>query len=169
VALTDQEKIFIDAYCGEAEFKAKEAAKIAKYVHPERMGYEVLKRKAVSKAIQDRLDTKARTAWYSQEDIQKALWEEVNTKEGRGNTQAARISALVWLGKSIGMWNEVQQKQKLLEEQRKEPQIQYNIINYANSLPSEDDIKDVIDAEKNSVEEQLSLPEGIEIINYNND
>lgn len=164
--LTPKQKAFIDAYCGDADFSAEKAAKAAGYLHPEKAGYKILESKAVSTAISKRLGAKAAVSWYSEVDIQKALWNEVNTREGRGNTQAARVSALVWLGKSIGMWSDLEQKQKLIEEQRKSPQIQYNIVNYAGELPSKENIREIIEVDKKDVEEQLSLPEGIEIINY---
>lgn len=169
MALTDRQKAFVEFYCGEANFIAVEAARLAGYANPHRMGYEVVKSKAVSEAIQDRLDTRARAAWYSAEDIQKALWEEVRTKEGKGNTQAARVSALVWLGKSIGMWNDVEQKAKLLEEQRKSPQITYNIINYKEALPSREVIEHEVEDNREAVQHQLEHMDDVEIINYSED
>lgn len=173
MALTEKQKLYIEFYCTTADFTAVEAARQAGYTNPERAGYELMKNSVVIKAIEKRLDTRARSAFYTAEDIQRALWNEVNTREGKGNTQAARVSALVWLGKSIGMWSEVEQKAKLLEKQRENPSVVYNIINYSENKDStnKDFSKESIEVEveknKTDVAKSLKSLENFEVISYN--
>lgn len=40
--LTDKQKAFIDAYCGQAKMNATEAARMAGYKHPKQQGHETL-------------------------------------------------------------------------------------------------------------------------------
>jgi len=159
--LSYKQQLFVEYYCSTASFNAVEAAKQAGYVNPDRGATHILKAKGVSKAIESRLNTRKQVAWYSEDEVLKRLWDEANTTEGRGNTQASRVNALVWLGKHIGMWRE-----KVQEKDKGPNKIEYNIVNYA--APSIKQIEDAIDVEKSVVEEHKDdeLPEGVVLLDY---
>ena len=162
-ALSPKQKLFVEYYCSSANFNAVEAARQAGYINPDRGASRILKVRSVAKAIESRLDTRAQAAWYSEDDVLKKLWEEAKTTEGRGNTQASRVNALVWLGKHIGMW-----KEKIIEKDNGPKKIEYNIINYATPKTLSEKIKDAIDVEKELVEEHKNdeLPEGVVLLDY---
>src|SRR6267378_4000704 len=65
--MTDQQKIFVAAYCGEARFNATEAARIAGYRHPNITADSVKRRPEVAAAIEERL---AQETLKSQEVLQ---------------------------------------------------------------------------------------------------
>ena len=57
--LTTKQKLFVEAYLGEASGNASEAARIAGYTNPATIGYRLLKKSMVRAAINRRLRTKA--------------------------------------------------------------------------------------------------------------
>lgn len=60
--LTGKQRMFVDAYLGEAKGNATEAARIAGYAHPNSQAWEALKHPAVQAQLQKRFDATAMSA-----------------------------------------------------------------------------------------------------------
>ena len=125
--LTDQEKVFVEEYCGSANFNAVAAARSAGYRHHGHRdrSLALLKKPHIQRAIEGRIETRAAVAWYSEDDILKLLHKEA-TREGRGSSHAARIQAIVYLGKHIGMFRERE------KEAAQDNSTNIQIVNYSN-------------------------------------
>jgi len=123
--LTDKEKLFVEAYCGEANFDPKLARKLAGYSDHTRRDRAVafLNKPHIAEAVGARMDRRRATAWYAEEDILKMLMSEA-TREGQGSTQSGRIQAIVYLGKHIGMFSDKK------EEKAVDQSTTINVINY---------------------------------------
>jgi len=92
------------------------------------------------------------TFWLNEGVVIDRLFKEGMT----ANSASARVNALVWVGKHLGMWQEKTQE---------DSQITYNIVNYGTS---EEDMVKSIEA-KPEVETNLEkavLPEGIALVSY---
>ena len=158
-SLTPKEELFVEHYCGTAQFNATQAADMAGY-KDKREGSVILNRPHVAQAVRSRIEERKQKSWLSETQIMEKLWDEAH-KEGQGTSHAARINALVWLGKHLGMWQEK-------KEQQGETQITYNIINYDNDARVEK-ITNAIEDNREEVEanvESASLPEGVVIASY---
>ena len=163
MALTQKRRDFVNAYVGPANFSVGEAAKIAGYSDRSE-GYKALKDPEVQELVKEATTFAQETTWLSQNKILEKLWEEAH-KEGQGCTQAARIQALVHLGKHIGMWQE--------KTEEREAQITYNIINYNSNADdpevTDSQIKQAIEDKREEVEAAAQLPSDIVITDYNSD
>lgn len=119
-ALTDQQAQYVEAYC--TTLDPMKAAKAIGAQYPRAMVVKMNRSKRVMAAIKERMEERRATFWLKEENIMQKLWEEAN-REGKGSSHAARIQALVWLGKHLGMFQEGEQR---------DLNISYNIVNYAS-------------------------------------
>lgn len=119
--LLDQEKLFVEAYV--VNFNATQAAKEAGYATATagKRGHALLQRPRVAKAIEQRLQTRARSSWLREEEVLEGLYREANYFD-QGTSHSARIAAWVKLGEHIGMFRE-----KKTEEEKS---VTFQIINY---------------------------------------
>ena len=158
-----QQGLFVEAFCSSPTFNATQAAKDAGYAEASAhiRGWKLLQKPNIQKAITKRLAKRKEAFWIKEDIILKKLWEEA-TNTDRGSSHAARINALVWLGKHLGMW---QERIPVSEES----QITYNVINYSDNGQLKEKIVDKIEENKEEVEQQKdeSLPEGIVLLDYN--
>lgn len=151
--LTPLQERFVDYFCGECEFDAVVSMKRAGYKtssNPYSASANILKSEAVKRAIHQRMHES--TFWMNEGVVIDRLFKEGMT----ANSASARVNALVWVGKHLGMWQE-----KTAEDN----QITYNIVNYGTS---EEDMVKTIES-KPEVETNLEkaiLPEGIALVSY---
>jgi len=151
--LTPLQERFVEYFCGEAEFDAVVSMKRAGYKtssRPISAAQNILKSDAVKRAIHNRMHES--TFWLNEGVVIDRLFKEGMT----ANSASARVNALVWVGKHLGMWQEKTQE---------DSQITYNIVNYGTS---EEDMVKSIEA-KPEVETNLEkavLPEGIALVSY---
>lgn len=156
--LSDQQLIFVEAYCSSTNFNGTAAAKEAGYSTPATAANSLMNMDKIVKAIQDRLDERKKTFWITETDILERLWEEARNI-GEGASHAARINALVWMGKHIGMWKN--------KEEKEDTQVTYNIIQY--NTPQIEQITKAIEDNREEVEsakDSVSLDEDIIIADY---
>jgi phage terminase small subunit len=161
--LDEKEQLFVEAYCGPANFNNTKAYELAGYggtTSKKQNAYELINRPHVQKAIRERLEQRKNTYWLDENLILERLWEEAN-RVGNGSSHAARIQALVYLGKHIGMWQE-------RVNQHADQSVTYNIINYSED-PKKEKIVKAIEQHKKEVEEvkDTAIDLGVEIKNYN--
>lgn len=154
-ALTAKQEAFVEAFCGEAMFDPLKAYRIAGYATG-KMNYSgamnVLKSEAVIRAVHNRMNTS--TFWINEGVIINRLFEEGIT----ASNASARINALVWVGKHIGMW-----KDKAGEAEGGNT---YNIINYATPEPvMQKTIEEVPQIEEKR--DKVALPEGVQVLKFN--
>ena len=158
-AITEKQVKFVEAFLGDCYFDPLKAYKAAGYsqntynMYSEAMN--VLHSNAVSREINRRMAEKDTAYWISDNIIIKQLWKEA-TDYGDKSSQAARINALVWIGKHIGMWAEKQQ------EVDTKPVI--HITNYG--VPEAEFKKAVKDTDAEKEVENVQLPEGIQVLDY---
>lgn len=160
--LTELEEAFVDAYVGEANFDAVKAYSLAGYAYSSRPftdAANVLRRVHVIRAIREALESSAKYQWITEDVIIQRLWKEA-TNDKKGSTQAARINALVWIGKHLGMWQERKE-----ETGDKKPEIQ--IVNY--QIPRDQLEKELTRPEVEKVAQKNNLPEGVVIHDYDSD
>ena len=152
-ALTEKQELFVEAFVGECEFDAISAYKAAGYNNNMKLysaAMRVLASEPVKREIHKRLHES--TFWLNESAVIDRLWKEGTT----ANAASARINALVWVGKHLGMWK---------EKEEKEVENTYNIINY--SAPRETMIKDIENSPKVvEQKDKVSLPEGVSVLSY---
>lgn len=160
--LTEKQEAFVDAFLSEENLfnpiRAYLAAGYAPNANNYREAMKVLNKKVVVREINRRMGELDTAFWINEKVIVRKLWEEA-TREGMGSSQAARINALVWIGKHIGMWKEKS------EERDTTPQIQ--IIQYGmdgEKVEKELNRKEVVE-QKDSVK----LPEGVVLTSYSDE
>jgi len=153
--LTTKQSLFVDAYCGPADFNATKAYKLAGYTgtSPGKQASILLNKPQVAHAIQERLDKRRASFWLTEDDILRAIHKEA-TYHGRGASHATRVNAWVQLGKHIGMFHE--------KKEEKEDNYTINITNY-NQVPQEE-VKVYEHEEK---EEVLKVIPELKVINFN--
>lgn len=161
-ALTAKQKLFVEAYCTEANFNAVKAVGMAGYdtINPSRRAYDLMHSSAVTQAIELRLEKKKRTMWLKEDDIIEGLYKEA-TFMGNGANHSARVAAWVHLGKHLGMFRE--------KVEEKDTQVTYNIINYNTKNPElERKTHDAIESfsQEDIIEGESSVDSSIEIKNY---
>jgi hypothetical protein len=147
------EEAFVDAFTGECEFDPIKSFLAAGYESGSKNVYSsamvVLGRDVVKKAIHARMHDS--TFWLNEAAVISRLW-----KEGiSANTASARVNALVWVGKNIGMW----------QEREEGTDVVYNIVNYGTpveKMVEAIEAKPEIEASKDRVE----LPEGVSVLSY---
>lgn len=159
IELTELQEKFVEAFCGEALFNPIKAYEMAGYAHttkPFASAMAVLNSKAVTHHIHLRLADMKTNYWLTEDIVLQRLWKEA-IDEKRGSTHAARINALVWIGKHLGMW------QEKVEEKDSKP-----VINITNYGVSEEEMKKKINntPEVEEVKDEVNLPEGVQVINY---
>lgn len=157
--MTQLQERFVEAFLGEAYFDPIKAYELAGYAMNGYNKYtdsmKILHSDAVTREINQRMANKDTAYWISDNVIIKQLWKEA-TDYGDRSSQAARINALVWIGKHIGMWQEKQQ------EIDTKPVI--NITNYG--VPEEEFKKRVSNPEVEEQRNNVELPEGIIVQDY---
>lgn len=159
--LTELQEKFVEAFLGEAYFnpiKAYYAAGYADTYKPYSQAMSVLNSKAVLNAIHKRMADMSTKFWLSEDVVLQRLWKEA-TDESRGSNQAARINALVWIGKHLGMWKEK------AEEKDSQPIIK--IVQYG--INKEEFEKAINTKEVEEAEKEIELPEGVSVLNYSED
>lgn len=162
--LSAQERLFLDAYCGPANYNKQKALDVAypahinnKKVLKESEANSILARPHVAYQLKKHQAEVGKQFHLSEVDILNKLWMEA-TREDDKAQHSARITALVWLGKHLGMFQEKKQ------ESSGPASITYNVVNYSQAVKSEEKI---IDAPKETVEDSQSLlPSNIKITNY---
>ena len=158
--MTQLQERFVEAFLGEAYFDPIKAYELAGYNLTTYNKYtdsmKVLHSDAVTREINQRMADKDTAYWISDNVIIKQLWKEA-TDYGDRSSQAARINALVWIGKHIGMW---QEKQK--EEADTRPII--NITNY--EIPEKEFNIAVSDPKVIAEVDKVELFEGIVVEDY---
>lgn len=165
--LSYNEELFVEAFCGPANFNGTEAYRLANYSTKNKdsatsAASDLLKRPHVLKAIKERLEERKASFWLTEDVILQKLWEEANRTD-KGSSHAARIQALVLLGKHIGMW---QDKVKAYEESSN---VTYNIIQY-NQEPLKEKVVAAIEDHKITKDQADSIESfGINLTNYNED
>lgn len=162
-ALTELQTKFVDAFLSDecmldpirAYDKAGYACSYNKYSE----SMKILNSDAVVREINRRMGELDTAYWINEDIVIKKLWEEA-TDRGEKSSQAARINALVWIGKHIGMWQEKKEDQK-----ETAPTIQ--IVQYGiNQKEAE---KELNRPEVVSEKDKVALPEGVVVTNYNED
>lgn len=157
--LTEMQSKFIDEFLGDCLFdpvKAYYAAGYAESFKPYAESMRILSSKVVIHHLHKRMAEMDTKFWLNEDAVIRRLWKEA-TDESRGTSQAARINALVWIGKHIGMWQE-----KVASQEEKQPIIQ--ITNYGL-----DEQKVKTELNRPEVVEQrdkVSLPEGVLVTDY---
>lgn len=158
--LTEKQTLFVDAFlsdeCMLDPIKAYEAAGYADSFNKYSEAMKVLNSKTVVREINRRMGELDTAFWINEKVIIKKLWEEA-TKQGMGSSQAARINALVWIGKHIGMW-----KDKVETQEDKTPTIQ--VINYG--MNEKEVKKELNKPEVVEQKDKISLPEGVIVLDY---
>ena len=158
--MTQLQERFVEAFLGEAYFDPIKAYELAGYNLTTYNKYtdsmKVLHSDAVTREINQRMADKDIAYWISDNVIIKQLWKEA-TDYGDRSSQAARINALVWIGKHIGMW---QEKQK--EEADTRPII--NITTY--EIPEKEFNTAINNPEVISEVDKIELSEGIIVEDY---
>ena len=158
--MTQLQERFVEAFLGEAYFDPIKAYELAGYNLTTYNKYtdsmKVLHSDAVTREINQRMADKDTAYWISDNVIIKQLWKEA-TDYGDRSSQAARINALVWIGKHIGMW---QEKQK--EEADTRPII--NITTY--EIPEKEFNTAINNPEVISEVDKIELSEGIIVEDY---
>ena len=158
--MTQLQERFVEAFLGEAYFDPIKAYELAGYAMNGYNKYtdsmKILHSDAVTREINQRMANKDTAYWISDNVIIKQLWKEA-TDYGDRSSQAARINALVWIGKHIGMW---QEKQK--EEADTRPII--NITNY--EIPEKEFNIAVSDPKVIAEVDKIELSEGIIVEDY---
>lgn len=157
--LTELQEAFVDAFLGEALFDPLKAYNLAGYAEsmkPYNEAMRVLRSKAVAHHIHKRLAEQDTDYWINESAVVQRLWKEA-IDESRGSSQAARINALVWVGKHLGMWQDKKDSQE-----DKQPIIQ--ITNYG--LDKQKVEKELNRPEVVEQKDKVSLPEGIVVANY---
>jgi hypothetical protein len=161
-ALSAQEQLFVDAYCGPANYNGKKAYEMVLAKDTSR-GYwteldarTVLKRPHVKHAIEQHQKAVSKQMKITEMDILDKLWVEAN-REGQGANHNARITALVWIGKHLGMFQE--KKQEVGPNT-----ITYNIVNYSEAPTQEKVIENK--KQESVVEVENNLPANIQITSY---
>ena len=158
--MTQLQERFVEAFLGEAYFDPIKAYELAGYSLTTYNKYtdsmKVLHSDAVTREINQRMADKDTAYWISDNVIIKQLWKEA-TDYGDRSSQAARINALVWIGKHIGMW---QEKQK--EEADTRPII--NITTY--EIPEKEFNTAINNPEVISEVDKIELSEGIIVEDY---
>lgn len=116
----------------------------------------------ILEALEHRQEINKFRVSYTEAEVLDRLWQEAHVEFGPGNTQAARINALVWLGKGIGMF-----KEKVEKEEDKGNV--YQIVEY-HDPDFKKKVQDKIKQTDGVAEaaEEAELPEGIEIVDYGN-
>ena len=103
--MTQLQERFVEAFLGEAYFDPIKAYELAGYAMNGYNKYtdsmKILHSDAVTREINQRMANKDTAYWISDNVIIKQLWKEA-TDYGDRSSQAARINALVWIGKHIG-------------------------------------------------------------------
>lgn len=160
VELTTMQEAFVDAFI-ETNFDVIKAFEAAGYRDSQsnfrfQAAIRLLKTKAISEAIQERLTNATPAHWITEDIVINKLWREA-TDYGKGSSQAARINALVWIGKHFGMFAE--------KKTSEESDVTYNIINYA--VPKEQMEKEINKPEVlEHKDDDVVLPEGVLIKDY---
>ena len=158
--MTQLQERFVEAFLGEAYFDPIKAYELAGYNLTTYNKYtdsmKVLHSDAVTREINQRMADKDTAYWISDNVIIKQLWKEA-TDYGDRSSQAARINALVWIGKHIGMW---QEKQK--DEADTRPII--NITTY--EIPEKEFNTAINNPEVISEVDKIELSEGIIVEDY---
>jgi phage terminase small subunit len=154
--ITDKQQVWMHNYV--LSYNATDAARKAGYANPVEDGQRNLRNKEIAKMIRAHFEELKDSSFYNESVIIQNLWREA-LNEGPGSTHSARITALVWLGKHIGMW------QDRIKETAEDKKIVYNIVNYNTLQEKITENKDDIEKEKQRIEE--NIPEGIEIADYN--
>ena len=151
--ITEKQLAFVDAYFGEAEGNISKAYKIAYGKGEKKPAYAVFKAPAVQALIKERREKREATSWITHDQILEGLYKEATNYENGANS-ASRISAWVWIGKHLGMWQEK-------KEEQKEANITYNIVNFSEENKKEEKVVTVIE------EEKTSLPSDVQIKDFN--
>lgn len=170
--LTPKQRRFVEHYTGPDRGNAIQSAKKAGYGAG--MAPELMNNEKIVNAIIEQNELQKKKMFYDEQAILERLWEEA-TFEGKGSSQNARIQALVYLGKHIGMWDD--KSKALAEAKQQKGDITYNIINFSDSKKEDlqDKVVHTIEQNKESVEkerERLDLKpsddilEGVVLTNY---
>jgi len=150
--LTDHELNIVNSYCSTGNYSVKRTAELLDF--QEREIKTVINRPVVRSEIGLRQVAIKKNFNMSEVDILNRLWEEANNVE-KGSNHNARITALVWIGKHLGMWQE--------KKQEEAASYTYNIVNYATAsqLPTEEKLIE------NTQEEVSILPANVSLTSYN--
>jgi len=156
--LTQKQEDFVDAFI-ESNFDPVQAFKAAGYSDSSgkwmyQKAIEQLRKPVIVNAIKERLTKASPAHWITEDQIISKLWKEA-TDYGSKSSQAARINALVWIGKHFGMF---QEKQK-----QEEKEVTYNIINYSDYEQIQ---KEVNKPEVLEHKDKVVLPEGVVLADY---
>jgi hypothetical protein len=143
-ALTDHELDAVNAYCGKGSYSVKRTAEMMDT--QEREIKHIIARPTVRTEITRRQDAVKRRFRIDEVDILDRLWEEANNCE-KGSNHNARITALVWIGKHLGMWQE--------KKQEETNSYTYNIVNYDSGIKQEQ-LEKIVTPQEETVEEKLT-------------
>lgn len=162
IPLKSQEQLFVDAYCGPANYNGKKAWELVFNEDPtyynELSARVLLKKPNVQSAIKKHQEKLSKKMNITEIDVLNRLWEEANAY-GQGTNHNARITALVWIGKHLGMWAE---KPKQVEQQS----VTYNIVNYS-TVENPDNNQKLIEVKQEDVIEENDIPSNVSITSYN--
>jgi len=152
--LTPMEELFVEQYCSETNGNATEAARRAGYSRSVvEKAYELPRKHHIAQAIDNWREARKRSFWVTESQILQRMWEEANFYD-QGATHAGRISALVNLGKHLGMFGEGAKKDGV-----KGAGNTYNIINYASADPMGQKVSQAVKEKEAEVLEALESPE----------
>jgi predicted HTH domain antitoxin len=118
--LTDKEKHVVNIYCSKGNYSLKKTAELLDLQFGEVK--DIITRDCVRVEVEKRQSYVKKKFKMDEVDVLNRLWEEANNTE-KGSNHNARITALVWIGKHLGMWQEK-------KEEKTDNTYTYNIINY---------------------------------------
>jgi hypothetical protein len=141
--LTDHELDTVNKYCSVGNYSVKKTAELLET--QEREIKNIINRPPVRAEIERRQEALKKKFKLTEVDILNKLWEEANNCE-KGSNHNARITALVWIGKHLGMWQE--------KKQEESNSYTYNIVNYDSGIKPEQ-LEKIIPTNEEVVEEGL--------------
>ena len=150
--LNNEEREILDYYVGKGNYSSKATGDFFN-LHTNKIN-AIIRQDHVQVELQKHQDGLRKKFNKSEIDILDRLWEEANNYD-KGANHNARITALVWIGKHLGMWQEKKVEQK-------ETSITYNIVNYATAEKEVEHIGEL----EHIVEETNEVPEFVKITSY---
>lgn len=106
MSLSEKQLRFVEEYM--IDLNATAAAERAGYAHPNKQGPRLLVNVGIQEEIQKRRQAVSAKAELTAADVIRGLHKEAND-HGDGTSQAGRVSAWAWLGKTFGMFKDVQE------------------------------------------------------------
>lgn len=160
IPLDPQEQLFLDTITDlNNPVSLTDAATIAypEILNPQAKSKRLMLKPNVKKSLERRQEINSYVVPYAEDDIIKAMWTEA-TREGKGSSHSARITALVQLGRHIGMFDTGGLRGKNTDNSPSSPV--FNIINYNTTTPTPSSIAEKVVSE-NITEDDIASSDDI--------